>query len=254
MSVTPRQVASLIGLCTFMAHTLDISLRDHFNLLRVYSRLAHSVRADRDWDSPLHITPDIVSAIGAIAGPLIANLPHVPSAPTLRGDDIYNEDRYDAVAIIDACSTGIGALIRFRSGETWRGRKGWANHIPHSAWAEPKGGQEVATFLRRQGACSLAIVTDHAAMAFGQQRSGSGNGGFSHAFYLNEAFRAFYGGGPCEVFYVVGAANPADAASRATQVGDTVWHWQKVENEVFPSLSTFFHPFEKSVTIPWWNV
>ena len=40
---TKRQVASLIGLMLHMAHTLNISLAQHFDMMRAYSRLGRQV-------------------------------------------------------------------------------------------------------------------------------------------------------------------------------------------------------------------
>eukprot|EP00760_Papus_ankaliazontas_P011349 PhM_4_TR14728/c0_g1_i1/m.12386 len=103
----------------------------------------------------------------------------------------------------------------------------------------------------------IAVVSDHEALAQGQRRPHSGNGGFSSAYHLNEFFRTLYAdGGLHQVFYVPGHENPADAPSRNTVVGDLVWHVERVNNEMFPSLSTFTHPYLDTPppSRPWWNV
>ena len=45
--VTCRQLASFIGLCSWLANTLNMSLREHWDVLRLFSRVAQQIGG---WD------------------------------------------------------------------------------------------------------------------------------------------------------------------------------------------------------------
>eukprot|EP00760_Papus_ankaliazontas_P023408 PhM_4_TR2051/c1_g1_i1/m.9373 len=78
-----RNVASLISLALWMAHTINITPRDHFEVLRHYRKLAQLANASR-WDTTPHtiiiITPELLRPLGQLIGPIL-NVPAVP--PTL---------------------------------------------------------------------------------------------------------------------------------------------------------------------------
>ena len=255
--VTRRQAASIISLCTFMAPTINLQLRCFFGAIRLFSRISQSVGADRDWDAPITVTADMAACIGALAGPLLDNTPVSPiPIPAPSDAQLFDPSSYDAIAIVDASADGLGALVRWRSGEIVEMRKAWTNRIQHSAWAEPIAVKEIATYLRRGGAKDIAIVTDHLAIPAGQRRPVSGNAAFSKAYYLNEAFRALYEGGSAQVFYIEGTSNPADGPSRSCCRGDREWRIRQAPEQVFPGLTGFMHPFSEAHrhTLPWWNV
>eukprot|EP00760_Papus_ankaliazontas_P016057 PhM_4_TR16755/c1_g1_i1/m.26695 len=104
--ITRRHMASLIGLSNFLAHTLGISARENFELVRLHSRVAAMPTL---WDDPLSVSPHMVSVVGGAIAPLLANKPSrpvkLPSLPSLNNSD------YDVVAIVDASATGFGAII-----------------------------------------------------------------------------------------------------------------------------------------------
>lgn len=248
--VTRRQLASFVGLCSWMANTLNVSLREHWDVLRLFSRVAQQVGS---WDMQLPVTPRVLDVLTPLYTVLAANqpvVPHCPPLPSLVDDD------YAAVAIVDASGTGYGAYVRFTDGRIFEVMGGWHGHLRHSAWAEPIGGLKIVEWLRGRlpRGARIAVVTDHGAMCHGQLRPGSATGGFSLAYHLNSFFRALYSFSPdAAVFYVEGPENIADAPSRAARLGSPqivkeVFHMQ------FPPLAAFFHPFLQPRARPWWCV
>ena len=251
VTITRRQLAALIGLATWMAHTIEVPIRDHYGVLRLFARLGGSANG---WDDPFRIDSSTVTVIGRLVGPLLTNAPVTPS---VFGPVVTDNTLFDAVVITDASSSGLGAIVQFpHTGEVLECKRGWATHIPHSAWAEPIAATELVRWLRARGAKQLAVVSDHIALASGQRRPAAGTGAFSKAYYLNEFFRALYSEkGIQEVFFIDGLDNPADTPSRSTWVGDTSWHVRPLTDVTFPSLAGFVHPYA-SVQSPrvWWNV
>ena len=141
-------------------------------------------------------------------------------------------------------------------GEMYEVRSGWRIKTPHSAWAEPLAASEIIAWARARwgGDANVALISDHSAMATGQRRWWSGNGGFSTAYHLNLFFSTLYGGGERnDVWYVEGPKNIADGVSRMNNIGDPL-RFQRVDKVLFPSLQTFYHPFVDKPTRPWWNV
>ena len=57
---TQRQLAFFVGLCSWMANTRNVSLREHWNVLRLFSRLAQQV-GSRDMQLP--ITPRVLDVL-----------------------------------------------------------------------------------------------------------------------------------------------------------------------------------------------
>lgn len=99
----------------------------------------------------------------------------------------------------------------------------------------------VKEFLKDRGTNKrIALVTDHAAIAFAQRNWRTGFGGFSFSYYLNLFFSKGYDEGwSAEVFYVQGTLNPADGPSRSPSFLFTA-----TETEfAFPNLRSFYHPF-----------
>eukprot|EP00760_Papus_ankaliazontas_P005930 PhM_4_TR1280/c2_g2_i7/m.7264 len=255
--VTIRNVASLISLALWMAHTINIHPRDHFEVLRHYRKLAQLANASR-WDAPHAITPELLRPLGQLIGPLLSNVP--TRSPSLHPPKRFNDNNtYDVIIIVDASASGFGAFVhRPHENELWRVRRGFSDFVRHSAWAEPMAATAMTRWARENFAPrQIAIVTDHEALPQGQRRPHSGNGGFSSAYYLNEFFRTLYAeGGAHQVFYVPGPENLADAPSRNTVVGDLIWHIERLDDELFPSLETFTHPYLDNPTPSrlWWNV
>lgn len=235
--VTRRQVASIIGLATWCMHTVDIPLSRHFEVVRLFSRLESAGR----WDDRLHIEVGMLNAIAPLIGELQRNEPVNPrhfSTPSLRAED------YAAIVIVDASATGLGAIVKTKDGRVTQMRRGWDRPMRHSAHAEPRAVIEVIKKLRTRIKGPIAIVSDHAALATGQRRPLTGNGGFSKAYWLNEAFHTLYDDEEeHQIFYVEGIKNPADSASRATSVGDTRWIEAVCPELLFPPLKAFHHPY-----------
>jgi hypothetical protein len=234
---TLRNFASLIGLLVFTSHTLNESLCDSFVLLRAWSAMVSEATG---WDSPCAVASEAVDAeLRRLADVLIANRP-VP-LPRLRAPSVAIAD-YDACAIVDASNSGWGAYVRFtRDHETVMLRQRWAARMEHSAHAEPRAATLCVEWIRRRHpGARIALVSDHAAIAHGQRRWYSGNGGFSSSYRLNELFRVLYAAGGGEVFFVDGDLNPADGPSRdpTAPFALTATH----ANVVIPDLRAFHHP------------
>jgi len=249
ITVTRRNIAAFIGLATWMAHTTQIPLSHHFDLLRIFSTVESQ---QGHWDTPTKVTPAMLNAFCKISGPLIENLPvspRPPSSPSFRNSD------YDATIIVDASSTGYGAIISI-NGEIFELRGGWQGEIRHSAWSEPIGALEALRWTRKRLGrhARIAIVTDHIALAHAQRRPGSGNGGFSTAYHLNNFYAELYKDilDDADIFYVEGHLNPSDSLSRSNRIGDPQSFSKS--DMTFPSLAEFFHPYMEIPQRPWWNV
>ena len=246
--VTRRQVAAAIGLCTYMASTIGLPMNRFFPVIKTYADIA---RQAQRWDDPMRIDAKFVNELGKLVGPLLANNPVRPSRT--QPPSIRNED-YDAIAIIDASSTGFGAYVSIK-GEVYELKSGFEKALPHSAWSEPEGGRRVARWIKQQcPGANVAIVSDHVALTTGQRRWWSGHGGVSTAYYLNAFFEELYSddsGQRIDVFYVNGEENPADAPSRANKVGDPL-RVKRSDVEI-PPLSSF-QSAPRPRDRPWWNV
>ena len=249
--VTRRQIASLIGLAAWMAHTVGIPLAQHHEVLRLFAALESQCER---WDDAAYLSPQALTAIGRLVGPLAANAPSTPVQ--FRPPSSTNND-YAAIAIVDASATGFGAHIAIDD-QVLELRSGWTAAIRHSAWAEPMAARIVHQWVRdemkRRGiAGRVAMVTDHSALAAGQRRWWSGNGGVSTAYYINAYFAETCAETPSETdtFFVAGHLNPTDAASRANEIGDPLRIRAVSTN--FPSLASFSMPVTRP-SRPWWNV
>eukprot|EP00760_Papus_ankaliazontas_P016707 PhM_4_TR16822/c1_g1_i1/m.47836 len=64
--ISRRNLAGLIGLLTFMAHTINISPRNMYEVVRTYSRIS---AMSTPWDDAITITPHIVNTLGNRANP-----------------------------------------------------------------------------------------------------------------------------------------------------------------------------------------
>ncbi|MDO9355465.1 MAG: hypothetical protein Q7T55_17320, partial [Solirubrobacteraceae bacterium] len=243
--VTKRQLCALIGLWTWMAHTVEVPLRNHFDAIRLHSTVSAS---STHWDDPIRITPHMLSALGEAIFPLLSGRRVKPTPPPQLS---WNNSDYVATLIVDASATGYGAIV-LSAGTIYQVKGGWRRVIPHSAWAEPLGATELIKWIRTHTSGRLAIVTDHNALAAAQRRPRTGNGGFSKAYYLNNFFKELYSDNlDHQVFYVQGESNPADYASRTNKLGDPL-SATVLRDTTFPSLRSFAHPHEVPPLHRWW--
>jgi hypothetical protein len=238
--ITRRQVAALLGLANWMAHSLALPACRSFDVLRLFAALW----AQADWDAEAAISPAMLSRLGEFIAPTPDNVPVPPvMPPPIRGC----EADYDAIAVVDASARGFGAVIRTRTAagwQSWTAQAGWSSPMRHSAWAEPEAVKCVIALIRRKFGPStrIAIVTDHAAIPSGQTRPWSGTGGASTAFFLNRAYAEAYAPltHPPHFYYVPGESNIADPLSRSVAVGKPlrVVHASDIMLPPLPSLST----------------
>lgn len=234
---TMRNFASLVGVLLFLAHTVEISLARFFILLRAYGAMIGKTTA---WDQPCAFTSDEADAqLHAFADAVLRNEPRpfpVLMPPSFRVAD------YGAQVLVDASSNGWGAYVHFPDTQrTYVLRQRWGTRMGRSAHAEPKAAFLAVRWARQQRpGARVALVTDHHAIASGQRRWYSRNGGFSSSWHLNNLFDELYERGGGEVFYVEGEHNLADAPSRDCSAPLTMLA-QSAQIHV-PPLTEFLHP------------
>lgn len=236
---TLRQLAALIGLMLYMAHTLNADLARHHSLLRAYAQFFQGCP---EWDEETtSLTQPLWDRIDEMAAVLLANEPVMIqklSPPGLTVDD------FEAVAVFDACQNAWAARV-FLKGSTkvLRILKAFASPLRHSAHAEPTAAVELCRWLKKAypEVKRIALVSDHLALAKGQRRWWSGNGGFSTAFPINEAFKEI--NGYAQVFHVDGVNNICDEDSRSSLAAAAKTLRVESVQEVFPDMREFVHPF-----------
>jgi len=211
-SITRRQVAHIIGLCVFMAHTIGESMVNHFDLMRAYAKLFEGTP---QWDEKFVLNELLTTNIEELIAILLINKERpipVPLRPSLNMED------YDAVVVFDACKNAWAAKIHLvKEGKTLRLMKRFAKEVKFSAHAEPTAAKEVLQWVKDNYPHfkRVALVTDHKALAMGQVRWWTGFGGHSTAYHINEAFKHI--NGFAEVFFVDGEANICDEDSRSSE-------------------------------------
>lgn len=232
---TARNLAAVVGLALFMAHTLDLRLCNYFDLMQAYSRLFQTVDADK-WDEPATISSQLADGLERLASILLENRElrvTEPIQPSNRNDD------YDLVAVVDACKFSWAAHVWVKGGKTVEIQKHFRVTMEHSAHAEPRAISELAKILKEEypRARKWAIITDHEPVATGQRCWYTNNGGFSSSFYLNGAFADVPDG--TQFFHIDGKVNPADAPSR--ERFNEIMRIREKEIRL-PLLSNCFHP------------
>jgi hypothetical protein len=210
--VTPRHLCSFVGLLLWLANTIDVNLYECQSLLRAYSGLAQWALVN-GWDTPLeYLHPAFISTVEPLLQYVTRNEPVALPAAVTSPD----AGQFDITVCVDACAVGWGAYVAVQ-GEVFVLQQRWSGHVSASAWTEPLAVARVFQWLRATfgGPRRVAVVTDHSALESKQRRWFSGNGGFSSAFFLNEAYRATYAEGwDTHFFFIDGSLNPADAPSR----------------------------------------
>lgn len=190
---TRRQVAALVGLMLHMAHTINLDLSRYHCLIRAYSQMFKGLPV---WDAAAsELTPTFKAAIRQMASVLMMNKPVM--IQMLQPPGQKTED-YDAVVIFDACQNAWAArVLLVKQKRVFRVMKAFAAPLQHSAHAEPTAAKEVCQWMKRHfhHARKVALVR-------GKKRWWSGNGGFSTAFSINEAFKEI--NGYAQVFHVEG--------------------------------------------------
>ena len=90
---------------------------------------------------------------------------------------------------------------------------------------------------------TVALLTDHIAVATGQVRWWSGNGGLSTSWDPNEAHREMADGFATEVWHVDGVRNITDSLSRDVTRADAVVAKRMNEGFCLTPLSECWHPY-----------
>ncbi|PHR97720.1 MAG: hypothetical protein COA68_12285 [Oceanobacter sp.] len=246
-NVTYRQFASILGLLTWLAHTVNVPMCQHVGLLRAYSRIAAA--GGGRWDDTATLAPSVIDKVLRLAAAVLPNTP-VP-LPSLRPPSFAEAD-YDAVAYTDASASGWGAVVLDpATGRTLALQQHWTQALHHSATAEPLAVARLLDWAKERGLRRIAIVTDHIALATGQRRWWSNYGGFSTAHALNEAFLRL----PVpegHIFYLPGSENPADALSRDVSSRSYALV-ERRSNVRLPALGRSWHPYS-SDDRPLWCV
>lgn len=240
-TITRRQLAHIIGLAIFMAHTINEDLVHHFELMRLYNKL---FEGNPSWDETFIPNEILKEKIRCLAKICIDNrrtdirVLRPPSAD-------YRE--YDAIVVFDACKDAWAAKIHLVKKNTrLRIMKRFEKQIKFSAHAEPTAAKEILLWLKQQfpEVKKAALVTDHKALAMGQKRWWTGYGGHSTAFHINEAFKEI--NNYADVFYVEGEHNICDEDSRSEEarrcseinVRECNEKWYGLENCTHPYIDT----------------
>ena len=250
-SLTRRNFAAFAGLLLFAAHTLSIPLAHHFELLRGYSAIVagnsppDAPSTARDfWDQPLpYLEPSLQGHLMALADELIANRAQLITPQAAAPLD----EAYDTVVYIDASQNAWAAIVVDQVGTpqstTTLLQQRWRDTLRYSAWAEPRAVERCLTHLsqRQNPPKRIAVVTDHIAIVSGQSRWTSRFAGFSASWFLNSAYKSATQFDRVEFFYIKGAENPADAASREVSAGFDLAA-KPLQPLALPALSSLYHP------------
>ena len=256
-NLTYKNLISILALILFLCHTLFspssffFSYAQFFSLLRMMSGIS-SAATKKGWSEKIKfINENRLSQLNEISNKLLENK-EVKIFPLIRPS--LNNNDYFALVICDASASGWGAYIFFPSlNSSFCLKKLWSNKfslMKHSAAAEPRALNccisFVKDFFKKQNDCNnnkrIAVVTDHAAVVYGQRQWFSFYGGFSLSFFLNSLFLNSYSDGfATEFFYVAGELNPADGPSR--DPSNSLSLSVSPSSFCFPSLSLFYHPF-----------
>jgi hypothetical protein len=159
---------------------------------------------------------------------------------------------FDAVVVVDASALGWGAIVAVRGEPPAELQAAWAEPLRHSAQAEPTAVCRVLGWLRANhpAAHRVAVATDHSALWSSQRDPLSRLRGFSTAGALNSAHLALQRHGECVVFFVAGAANPADGPSRSVVPGSTLVRSRPFLG-VLPPLASFLPPRPPTARAVW---
>ena len=238
---TIRNIMALVGLLTYMGHTLHVRVCNFFDLIRGFSALAALPSKGAKYDDVVpFLSPSFRAALRRFSDVCLANVP-VAIGPVTPPS--MQHEGYDATVLVDACSTGVGAYIKIGA-KVYEFQRRWARALEHSATAEPAGISAVMDVLPSLLGASvtkprIAFVTDHQAITMGQERWYAQTGGYGFGVELNNMFQRTEG---CTFFFVPGECNLADGISRSTG------SWCKeVGGFRFPSLENYSHPY---VSIP----
>ena len=242
---TIRNLMSLVGLLNFMAHTLMVRVCDFPHLITGFAAVASLPSKGAHYDDKVpFIAPALRDDLGRLAKVCLENCPVEVFS---RSPPCFEAEKYDAVAIVDASSTGVGAWIKIGS-RTYQYQHQWCSAERFSSTAEPLGVVLVCDDIRRllkMDSPSVAIVTDHQAIVMAQERWYNGSGGYGWGGALNDMFRK---NKSCVFFFVPGCDNLADGLSRSKGEGT-------VETEFrFPSLKIFSHPYSNTPPRPFFMV
>ena len=195
------------------------------------------------WDDEINITSTMIENLRPMMVKLTANVPVVPFKPTRPSQ--ANSD-YDILIQVDAAATGGGAIVAV-NGHIFEVQEGWKQHIRHSAWAEPIAATNMVKWAKKKyyeqhpssSVPTIAVCSDHEAIAGRQRRPLTARGGFSPSYYLNAFFRELYGEdgrSNSHVFWVEGIKmGRADFLSRNVKIGDPLSYCE-IKDRAFPSL------------------
>jgi hypothetical protein len=213
------------------------------------------------WDSPLaYIDGTFAAELQRLIAVVARNDPvALPDEDAPHSTDICDYDHYITV---DACATGWAAFVHVvATQETILVRQSWWDQkMRFSTVSEPTAVVRIFSWLRERFGRApngrkwrVALVTDHMAIASGQRRWKSHNGGFSTQQYLNDAFRVINTAEvETTVFHVHGDDNIADGPSRTT---DSPYEKATLCGlVVLPTLHGFFHPEDAAPRRAAWMV
>lgn len=275
---TKRTFAGLVSLLLFAAHTINVDPAKCFDILNALRAVGKAALRD-GWDSPAYMSPTVAASAERLFNVLHHN-PQTRIEEKFRAT--YDDNAYDNVIFTDASAHGWGAIVRSNTGTVTYQRR-WVNRLDNtgprrdihrynavdcqfsaksSAHTEPATILELLQFLDSRGELGVitAVVTDHYPIPLAQ-RKGNGYGGIGKGRTLNMLYRFVHElmlrGHRVIFFYIPGALNPADEASR--NFGD-ITHGnitsRKTDDSGLPLLTATFCPLceeEESPGAEWMN-
>lgn len=237
--MSKRQLAHILGLAIYMAHTIREHMVYHFELMRTYNKLFDE--GESEWDSEMEITEALRNHAKKLITVVLRNEPKSIQEP-IRPSTNMND--YDSVIVFDACKDAWAAKVHdVATGKTIRVMKRFAKTAKFSAHAEPMAATEILDWVKKHRPMykKIALVTDHKALALGQMRWWTGFGGHSTAYHINEAFKRI--NNFAQVFYVEGHKNICDADSRSREAREAKTHKIIECNESWEKLEQYEHPY-----------
>ena len=250
LGYTKRNFSSFVSLVCFALHTIGLTPRDYRSLMKAHSAVCATVHKDEGWDEPIDfIHGSVMTEAKNVTDILVANVPRMIK---VRIPPSYDNEVYETLGIVDSSGQGwatyanIGDKV-FEVTEGWQ--VGDESFVDHSASSEPQGVLRALAWIlpRTSPTGRVAIVTDHSAIVWAQNKWESDFGGVGRGLHLNSLYR-FVGGRRVDFFFVPGNRNIVDGPSRRVSRYEKI-SWRVVSLQ-FPRLAEFFHPYLTKRAIP----
>ena len=247
---TKCNFASFVSLICYALHTIGLTPRDYPALLRAHSAVCSTVHKEQGWEEPVEFVHEsVITDARSVTDILVAN---VPSPLKVRIPPSFENEQYEAVGIVDASGCGWASYVNLH-GKAYELTEGWQEEdesfAGFSASSEPQAVLRTLAWIfpRISANGRIAIVTDHSAIVWAQNKWESDFGGVGRGWHLNSLYR-FQAHRMVDYFYVHGDRNIVDGPSRSVVRGQKLrWIEKSLQ---FPRLSEFSHPYLARRAIP----